>query len=171
MQGKSLDKIRLKAQITKAEIVMFLQLMKCNLTSQFNNLPLNFRVRFHSVTVKFMIPQASQIKTMFIAHLHREPDCQCGAVPAWDRWETGSRQRASDLCFSHLVFDPDIQSGNHKWSWTASKQQLFFSFYFCSTVETSGQVQIVTFMCCCSSPPYTILAEGKIPSAITPKLP
>lgn len=27
------------------------------------------------------------------------------------------------------------------------------------------------FMCCCSSPPHTILAEGEIPTAITPKPP
>lgn len=33
------------------------------------------------------------------------------------------------------------------------------------------QVQIARFICCCSSPPHIILAEGEMPNAITPKTP
>lgn len=124
---------------------MFLQLMKCNITSQFNNLPLNFRVRFHSVTVKFKIPQTLQIKKrpclqpIYTGSQTANMElCQLGTD------EKLAPYREHQICAFHIQFLTLMSN-----SVTTSGAELLansnFSFYFCSTVETSGQVQIVKF--------------------------
>lgn len=47
----------------------------------------------------------------------------------------------------------------------------FFFFLFLFHSRNMCQVQTVKFICCCSSPPHTVLAEGEISNAITPKPP
>lgn len=151
---------------------MFLQLMKCNLTSQFNNLPLNSRVKFHSVTVKCKIPQALQIKQK----PRLQPICTASQTASVEPCQLGTDEKLAPyrdhqicvFCFYFLTLTSNPVTTSEA-ELLANSNFFFFLFLFHS--RNMCQVQTVKFICCCSSPPHTILAEGEISNAITPKPP
>lgn len=116
--------------------MFLLQPLKCNLPSHFNNLPLNFRVSFYPVTVKFKIPQTSQINQRPCL----QPSYTGSQTANVELCQLGTDEklppyREHQVCAFHIQF-LTLTSNPVTTSGAELLKNSNFSFYFCSTVET-----------------------------------